>query len=365
MLSNVEKKERKYSWSTVFAWLFLKTIGRILPKRWIKWAEDILYYDKVTADQTDDLKTVDENVQKDGETTFQDMAIRTDDLMKVDASKPEVAEKETSEDEGIYSAAEDCSDIEVGNNELTWDNCCEMHGEDDEKLEGELENVSLELKIERLQNIFLEKENGELRSKNEELERENFEVTTEKEQLKLQLVEYEEDYIELEDVTDQIEKELEEQVKEYLVEMEEKERKIRDLTWINKVLNEDLKLRIAKVERLSAELEKVRSTAMLSIGEHTKTLDENLTLKNQHIENSPSEDEQPNGELKEKDTQEQKKSHKTGAVSLDSKYNEKLVQSHTECLTLEDKVKQYTPMTYINIASINPLSCQRAVTAGF
>ncbi len=28
--------KQKYSWSTVFAWLYLKTIGRILPKKWNK-----------------------------------------------------------------------------------------------------------------------------------------------------------------------------------------------------------------------------------------------------------------------------------------------------------------------------------------
>ncbi|MDR1139276.1 MAG: hypothetical protein LBJ80_05150 [Rickettsiales bacterium] len=63
---NIKKEERKHSWSTVFAWLYLKTIGRILPKRWNRWAENILYYDKTTANnevQTDAFKTVDESIR--------------------------------------------------------------------------------------------------------------------------------------------------------------------------------------------------------------------------------------------------------------------------------------------------------------
>ncbi|WP_338406785.1 hypothetical protein [Wolbachia endosymbiont (group A) of Longitarsus flavicornis] len=71
-MSNINNKvnyeinvKQKYSWSTVFAWLYLKTIGRILPKKWNKWAENILYYDKATGSHTDGLKTTDESAQID------------------------------------------------------------------------------------------------------------------------------------------------------------------------------------------------------------------------------------------------------------------------------------------------------------
>ena len=55
---SIKQKEKKYSLSTVLAWLYLKTIGRILPGRWNQWAKNILYYNKIIADngvQTDDL----------------------------------------------------------------------------------------------------------------------------------------------------------------------------------------------------------------------------------------------------------------------------------------------------------------------
>ncbi|MGL9726012.1 MAG: hypothetical protein ACR5KV_05060 [Wolbachia sp.] len=70
--------------------------------------------------QTDDLITIDRNVQIDLE--------------------PKTTEGE-SEDEGIYSKAssgltdEDSSNIEMNNeNELAWKNNCEMHKEVDEEL---------------------------------------------------------------------------------------------------------------------------------------------------------------------------------------------------------------------------------------
>ncbi|MDG7055807.1 MAG: hypothetical protein LJD31_04765 [Wolbachia endosymbiont of Menacanthus eurysternus] len=136
---NIKKEERKHSWSTVFAWLYLKTIGRILPKRWNRWAENVLYYNETTVDnevQTDAFKTVDESAQvdlkpevaekesqseimsKDGEVqtdrvTFQDMTIQTEYVEKANKNievdlKPEIAEKESqseimSKDGGVQT----------------------------------------------------------------------------------------------------------------------------------------------------------------------------------------------------------------------------------------------------------------------
>lgn len=37
-----EKNEKKLSWSIVFAWLYLNTFGKILPKKWNKWAKNIV-----------------------------------------------------------------------------------------------------------------------------------------------------------------------------------------------------------------------------------------------------------------------------------------------------------------------------------
>lgn len=270
---NIKKEERKHSWSTVFAWLYLKTIGRILPKRWNRWAENILYYDKTTANnevQTDAFKTVDKSVQvdlkpevvekesqsvvisKDEEVqtdgvAFQDTAMQTECVEKMDKNieadlKPEVAEKDgeiTSEDEGICSEVsggptdEDCSDIEV-DRELTDDNhhdIEEIYIEDDE-----------------LQTITLNKS-----------------VSEESEQLKLQLAEYEEDYTELKNVSDQIEKEFSDELEELRneieknsVEIKKKDAKINILTALNEALKQDMK----EIETRSNEQQQIAEIYM-------------------------------------------------------------------------------------------------------
>lgn len=96
--------------------MYLKTIGRILPKKWNKWAENILYYDKATGSneiRTDDPEITDESAQiepeiaekgsqsevisKD-ETTFQDTTMQTEYIETTDKNieadlESEVAEK--------------------------------------------------------------------------------------------------------------------------------------------------------------------------------------------------------------------------------------------------------------------------------
>ncbi|MCM1001435.1 MAG: hypothetical protein KTV72_03860 [Wolbachia endosymbiont of Melophagus ovinus] len=296
---NIKKEERKHSWSTVFAWLYLKTIGRILPKRWNRWAENILYYDKATANnevQTDAFKTVDESAQvdlkpevaekesqseimsKDGgvqtdEVAFQDTAMQTECVEKIDKNieadlKPEVAEKDggiTSEDEGIYSEVsggptdEDCFDIE-DEDKLAWDNDYKVYREGDEALQ--LDDMSQELELECSRNALLQKINEDLESKlatsNEGLVKAietiahlKGKLTTileENKQLKLQLAEYKKDYTELKNVSDQIEKELSVELEENLVEMRKKDEKISSLTRLNKALEQDKKAMQDKVD---------------------------------------------------------------------------------------------------------------------
>ncbi|MDR3131612.1 MAG: hypothetical protein LBU02_00720 [Rickettsiales bacterium] len=232
---NIKKEERKYSWSTVFAWLYLKTIGRILPKRWNRWAENILYYDKTTANnevQTDAFKTVDESAQVDlkpevaekesqSVVISKDGGVQTDGVAlcveKVDKSvevnlKPEVAEKDgeiTSEDEGIYSEVNDastgegCSDIE---DELIENNYCEVYEEDDEALKEQLEGISQELELECSQNASLKEENRELRSAVEGLEKSYKGLTEDASKREEELTKYKQDKKAMQDKVDEQQK---------------------------------------------------------------------------------------------------------------------------------------------------------------
>ncbi|CAN2144025.1 hypothetical protein WSPTPLR_05620 [Wolbachia pipientis] len=174
---NIKRKEKKYSWSTVFAWLYLKTIGRILPKRWNRWAENILYYDKTTANnevQTDAFKTIDGSVQVD--------------------LKPEVVEKESqsvviNKDGGVQT-----------------DGVALITEEDDEALEEQLEGINQELELERLQNASLKEENRELRSAIEGLEKSYKGLTEDAGEREEELTKYKQDKKAMQDKVDEQQK---------------------------------------------------------------------------------------------------------------------------------------------------------------
>ncbi|WP_341817820.1 hypothetical protein [Wolbachia endosymbiont (group A) of Andrena fulva] len=259
--------KQKYSWSTVFAWLYLKTIGRILPKKWNKWAENILYYDKATGSHTDGLKTTDESAQIDlkpgvavkesqseaiskDETTFQNTTMQTEYVETTDKNieadlKPEVAEKESqseiiSKDETTFQdttmqteyvkttdknievdlkpeVAEKGSQSEIiskdeevqteENSEFTDESCFDTIVNDefiDEDYDS-MEEVSIEEDEELNEQLSQELELE--RAQNDFLEEENRE-------LRSKLAECEKDYTELEDVSGQLEEELSAELKE-------------------------------------------------------------------------------------------------------------------------------------------------------
>ncbi|TVS89214.1 hypothetical protein COM43_002875 [Wolbachia pipientis] len=173
----LNERKKKYSWSTVFAWLYLKTIGRILPKRWNRWAENILYYDKTTANnevQTDAFKTIDGSVQVD--------------------LKPEVVEKESqsvviNKDGGVQT-----------------DGVALITEEDDEALKEQLEGINQELELERLQNASLKEENRELQSAIEGFEKSYKGLTEDAGEREEELTKYKQDKKAMQDKVDEQQK---------------------------------------------------------------------------------------------------------------------------------------------------------------
>ncbi|MDU8922090.1 coiled-coil domain-containing protein [Wolbachia endosymbiont of Scaptomyza pallida] len=173
----LSERKKNTAWSTVFAWLYLKTIGRILPKRWNRWAENILYYDKTTANnevQTDAFKTIDGSVQVD--------------------LKPEVVEKESqsvviNKDGGVQT-----------------DGVALITEEDDEALEEQLEGINQELELERLQNASLKEENRELRSAIEGLEKSYKGLTEDAGEREEELTKYKQDKKAMQDKVDEQQK---------------------------------------------------------------------------------------------------------------------------------------------------------------
>ncbi|WP_265030450.1 coiled-coil domain-containing protein [Wolbachia endosymbiont (group B) of Athalia cordata] len=138
---SIKQKEKKYSLSTVLAWLYLKTIGRILPGRWNQWAENILHHNKVIVNngvQTDAPEVVDQSVQisevvaqevqskiiSEGKTTFKDTEIQTEFVETEDKNEKLKEQLEgVSQALGVFiglynNQAQQIEDLELENEEL-------------------------------------------------------------------------------------------------------------------------------------------------------------------------------------------------------------------------------------------------------
>lgn len=133
-----KQKEKKYSLSTVLAWLYLKTIGRMLPEKWNQWAKSILHYniaDNVV--QTDDLlnsnrekELKDENERlkeklKEGSKKEENQSNLNQELTKKEKEITKLKEqvKSLGEEKEIFAKffaaqAQQIEDLELENEEL-------------------------------------------------------------------------------------------------------------------------------------------------------------------------------------------------------------------------------------------------------
>ncbi|XP_066251723.1 myosin heavy chain, clone 203-like [Euwallacea similis] len=151
--------------------------ANLAAQRWNRWAENILYYDKTTANnevQTDAFKTIDGSVQVD--------------------LKPEVVEKESqsvviNKDGGVQT-----------------DGVALITEKDDEALEEQLEGINQELELERLQNASLKEENRELRSAIEGLEKSYKGLTEDAGEREEELTKYKQDKKAMQDKVDEQQK---------------------------------------------------------------------------------------------------------------------------------------------------------------
>ncbi|MGL9779816.1 MAG: hypothetical protein ACR5K5_06290, partial [Wolbachia sp.] len=290
--------KQKYSWSTVFAWLYLKTIGRILPKKWNKWAKNILYYNTTTgSDETHTDKITDESAQidlkpgitekesqsevisKDGgvQTTFQDITMQTECVETTDRNigadlKPEVAEKGSQSE--IIS-----KDGEVQTNKVTFHDiamqteCVETTDKNSDQAQQiadlQSKNGLLEVKIEGLRSTIIRlkvdlqskngsliKENGELHIANEELIKSSKELVKLLESSRKSSAGLEECY---ERKLTECKAEFTNRIKELLERVGEV-RKINSLMRLNEGLDEDKKEMEAKVEDLRKHLQSAQES---------------------------------------------------------------------------------------------------------
>ncbi len=401
---SIKQKEKKYSLSTVLAWLYLKTIGRMLPEKWNQWAESILYYNKVIADngvQTDDLleserekELKDENeklqeklkemnelteqvkllgeekeifakffaaqaqqignlkleneelksklaglkknyselveiAQKRGEEFLAQFKEKSEEILHLNkeliecskefANKIEMLSVEIEKKDGKIGSLTQLNEVleqekkemETKNNEQKQtiieeekrireqDNLIKSFHEnkdinetvrkENENLQAqktELKNEVSQLKnesdtkIKQLENELKEKQEELEQAKEKGAELQSLKQQLEKEKTNLNTIEKEKKELESEvDKLQEKSQKLEESNVEIKKQKADLEEKLKSSQWENKKLQK-------QVEHLSAEQEKAKSVAVLSITDSTKTLNENLTLKNQQIENS-------------------------------------------------------------------------------
>ncbi|WP_264704287.1 coiled-coil domain-containing protein [Wolbachia endosymbiont (group B) of Apotomis betuletana] len=342
---SIKQKEKKYSLSTVLAWLYLKTIGRILPGRWNKWAENILHHNKVIVNngvQTDAPEVVDQSVQisevvaqevqskiiSEGKTTFKDTEIQTEFVETEDKN-----EKLKEQLEGVSQALEVF--IELCNNQAEY-----------------IENLQLE-------SDFLKEEKEQLNSlikKLKESYKELAKVARKRgEEFLVQLKKKSEEILRLQKELTERSKEFANKIEMLSVRVEEKDGEIGRLTQLNEVLEQEKKEMETKnneQKQVISDLEKrIKEQEDLiksfhenkDINETVKKENENLRVQKTELENEVSKLKNE-FDTKIKQLNEQKKAELEQAKKKDAEFRKKLEsaqqqleQEKTNLNTIEKK----------------------------
>lgn len=270
-----KQKEKKYSLSTVLAWLYLKTIGRILPERWNKWAENTLYYNKIIADnvvQTDALKAAYQSVQV-SEVAVKDIEIQTE------FAETEDKNKELNEElEGVSQTLEVF--IEHCNNQAEY-----------------IENLQLE-------SDFLKEEKEQLNSLIKKLKESYTELAKvarkREEEFLVQLKKKSEEILSLQKELTERSKEFANKIEMLSVKVEEKDAKIGRLTQLNEGLEQEKKeienKNNAQQQTIFTKDQKIKEQEDLiklfhenkDINETVKKENENLGMQKTELENKVS-----------------------------------------------------------------------------
>ncbi|MCA7010816.1 coiled-coil domain-containing protein [Wolbachia endosymbiont of Tribolium confusum] len=242
--SSIKQKEKKYSLSTVFAWLYLKTIGQMLPGRWNKWAENILHHNQVIVVN----------------------GVQTDNLFNSDREK-----ELKDENEKLQEKLKEM-------NELT----------EQVKSLGEEKEIFAKFFAAQAQQIEdLELENEELKSKLEEIKKsyKELEAITQKrgEEFLAQFKEKSKEILDSQKELIERSKEFANKIEMLTVEIEKKDGKIRSLTQLNEVLEQEKKemedKNNAQQQIILDQEEKIEKQSALITSLTDKNKDINETVK--------------------------------------------------------------------------------------
>ncbi|WP_039950519.1 coiled-coil domain-containing protein, partial [Wolbachia pipientis] len=295
--SSIKQKEKKYSLSTVLAWLYLKTIGQILPGRWNKWAENILHHNKVGV-QTDDL------LNSNREKELKDENERLKEKLK-EGSKKE--ENQSNLNQELTKKEKEITELK-----------------EQVKLLGEEKEVFAKFFAEQAQQIGnLQLENEELKSKLSELKEsyKELEAIAQKrgEEFLVQLKKKSEEILHLQKELIECSKEFANKIEMLSVRVEEKDGKIGSLTELNKTLEQEKK-----------EMETKNNEQKQVISDLEKRIKEQDDLINSFRENKDI------NETVKKDNE----SLRVQNTELKSKFSKLKNESDTKIKQLENELKQ-------------------------
>lgn len=296
---SIKQKEKKYSLSTVLAWLYLKTIGRILPERWNKWAENILHHNKVIVDSGVQTEIMSKN--KTTQTKYDKIEGKNFQASSEFEGKKELEDKnkELNEElEGVNQALE------------TFIGLCNNQAQQIKDLE--LESNVLKEEKEQLNSIIKELEKNY---------RELAEIAQKRgEEFLVQFKGKSEEILNLQKELIECSKEFANKTEMLSVEIKEKDRKIGSLMELNKVL-----------EQKGKEIEDKNNAQQQTIIAKEKRIEEKNTLITSLID-------------KNKDMDETVKKENTSLLAqnteLKSKFSKLNNESDTKIKQLENQLKE-------------------------
>lgn len=312
---SIKQKEKKYSLSTVLAWLYLKTIGRMLPEKWNQWAKSILHYN------------------------IADNVVQTDDLLNSNREKELKDENERLKEKLKEGSKKEENQSNL-NQELTKKEKEITKLKEQVKSLGEEKEIFAKFFAAQAQQIEdLELENEELKSKLAGLKKsyKELEAIAQKrgEEFLAQLKEKSEEILHLQKELIECSKEFANKIEMLSVEIEKKDGKIRSLTQLSEVLEQEKKEMETKnneqKQTIIEEEKRIREQDNLiksfhenkDINETVKKENENLQAQNTELESKVSQLKKES-DTKIKQLNEQKKAELEQAKKKDAEFRKKL-----------------------------------------
>lgn len=340
-----KQKEKKYSLSTVLAWLYLKTIGRMLPEKWNQWAKSILHYN------------------------IADNVVQTDDLLNSNREK-ELKDENERLKEKLKEGSKKKENQSNLNQELTKKEKEITKLKEQVKSLGEEKEIFAKFFAAQAQQIEdLELENEELKSKLAGLKKNYSELVKiaqkRGEEFLAQFKEKSEEILHLQKELIECSKEFANKIEMLSVRVEEKDGQIGSLTQLNERLEQEKKemenKNNAQQRTISNQDKRIKeqNTLITSLADTNKDIDETVKKENKSLRAQNTDLESKVDQLKkESDTKirelksqlEEKQAEFTQAEEKNAEFRKKLESAQQK---LEQKITDLTNQLKDSISKLN------------